>query len=309
MFLSAAAKGDPPTALGVGITDQYTALHIVIAVLAALAHRAETGEGQKIEVDLFSCAVAMQQQELTFYLNTSPAGAAGGEPRSDLGDCAVRDLRDRRRPYRDRDDPCPVLAEALDHPGSRSSTTSTRGSSRGPRSTQRSRSIFRPRRARSGSTSCSGTTSGARRADLRAARRGPAGRPQRPLLGVPVGNGEASFRHARSPITFSADTRGDPPRRTPGRAAHGRGARRPPTGRVSTAAADAIASISDRLREVGVVPVVGLPEADLAVPLAEALVAGGLSCVEITFRTPAAREVSRRFAGPSRTCSSAPARC
>ena len=37
-------------------------------------------------------------------------------------------------------------------------------------------------------------------------------------------------------------------------------------------------------------PVVELPEADLAVPLAEALVAGGLSCVEITFRTPAARE-------------------
>jgi 2-dehydro-3-deoxyphosphogluconate aldolase / (4S)-4-hydroxy-2-oxoglutarate aldolase len=51
----------------------------------------------------------------------------------------------------------------------------------------------------------------------------------------------------------------------------------------------AVASISDRLRQVGVVPVVELPEADLAVPLAEALVAGGLSCVEITFRTPAAQ--------------------
>ena len=37
-------------------------------------------------------------------------------------------------------------------------------------------------------------------------------------------------------------------------------------------------------------PVVELPAADLAVPLADALVAGGLSCVEITFRTPAARE-------------------
>ena len=68
MFLTG-RKDDPPTALGVGITDQYTALHIVIGVLAALAHRAETGIGQKIEVDLFSCTVAMQHQELTFYLN------------------------------------------------------------------------------------------------------------------------------------------------------------------------------------------------------------------------------------------------
>jgi 2-dehydro-3-deoxyphosphogluconate aldolase / (4S)-4-hydroxy-2-oxoglutarate aldolase len=58
---------------------------------------------------------------------------------------------------------------------------------------------------------------------------------------------------------------------------------------VSSPARPAVASISDRLRQVGVVPVVELPEADLAVPLAEALVAGGLSCVEITFRTPAAQ--------------------
>jgi 2-dehydro-3-deoxyphosphogluconate aldolase/(4S)-4-hydroxy-2-oxoglutarate aldolase len=49
-------------------------------------------------------------------------------------------------------------------------------------------------------------------------------------------------------------------------------------------------AIADRLRRAGVVPVVALPDAAVAVPLAEALVAGGLSCVEITFRTPAARE-------------------
>ena len=53
---------------------------------------------------------------------------------------------------------------------------------------------------------------------------------------------------------------------------------------------DAAEAIEERLQGAGVVPVVELPEADLAVPLADALVAGGLSCVEITFRTPAARE-------------------
>ena len=44
------------------------------------------------------------------------------------------------------------------------------------------------------------------------------------------------------------------------------------------------------MRAAGVVPVVELPDPDLAVPLAEALLSGGLTCVEITFRTPAARE-------------------
>ncbi len=54
--------------------------------------------------------------------------------------------------------------------------------------------------------------------------------------------------------------------------------------------AEALATIEARLRAAGVVPVVELPDADLAVPLAEALLAGGLTCVEITFRTPAARD-------------------
>jgi 2-dehydro-3-deoxyphosphogluconate aldolase/(4S)-4-hydroxy-2-oxoglutarate aldolase len=54
--------------------------------------------------------------------------------------------------------------------------------------------------------------------------------------------------------------------------------------------AQAAATIEDRLRAAGVVPVVELPDPDLAVPLAEALLSGGLTCVEITFRTPAARE-------------------
>jgi 2-dehydro-3-deoxyphosphogluconate aldolase/(4S)-4-hydroxy-2-oxoglutarate aldolase len=59
---------------------------------------------------------------------------------------------------------------------------------------------------------------------------------------------------------------------------------------VDVVTAAAVETIEERLRAAGVVPVVELPGADLAVPLAEALLAGGLSCVEITFRTPAARE-------------------
>jgi 2-dehydro-3-deoxyphosphogluconate aldolase / (4S)-4-hydroxy-2-oxoglutarate aldolase len=46
--------------------------------------------------------------------------------------------------------------------------------------------------------------------------------------------------------------------------------------------------ILDRLGKVGLVPVVKIDRAEDAVPLAEALLAGGLPCAEITFRTAAA---------------------
>lgn len=62
-------RDDAPTACGIGISDEYTGLHIVVAVLAALSHKQATGEGQRVEVDLFSCTVAAQQQELTVWLN------------------------------------------------------------------------------------------------------------------------------------------------------------------------------------------------------------------------------------------------
>lgn len=42
------------------------------------------------------------------------------------------------------------------------------------------------------------------------------------------------------------------------------------------------------LESVRIVPVVVIDDAATAVPLADALVAGGLGCIEITFRTPAA---------------------
>lgn len=62
-------RGDPPMACGIGVADEYTGLHLTVAILAAVVHRQRTGEGQRISVDLFSCTVAAQQQELTVYLN------------------------------------------------------------------------------------------------------------------------------------------------------------------------------------------------------------------------------------------------
>lgn len=45
-----------------------------------------------------------------------------------------------------------------------------------------------------------------------------------------------------------------------------------------------------RLAELVLVPVIEIPEPDLAAPLADALLAGGLPCAEITFRTEGAAE-------------------
>lgn len=47
---------------------------------------------------------------------------------------------------------------------------------------------------------------------------------------------------------------------------------------------------SERLYRFGVVPVIRIPEVHHALPLAEALLEGGLACAEITFRSAAAAE-------------------
>ena len=55
-------------------------------------------------------------------------------------------------------------------------------------------------------------------------------------------------------------------------------------------------SMMDRLLAKRIVPVVVLDSVESAEPLAEALLAGGLDIMEITFRTAAAEESIRRIA-------------
>ena len=55
-------------------------------------------------------------------------------------------------------------------------------------------------------------------------------------------------------------------------------------------------SAEKKIRELGVIPVVVLNDAEKAVPLAKALVNGGIPCAEVTFRTAAAEEAIRRIA-------------
>ena len=55
-------------------------------------------------------------------------------------------------------------------------------------------------------------------------------------------------------------------------------------------------SIQEKIAGFGVVPVVVLENAEDALPLAQALINGGLPCAEVTFRTAAAEESIRRIA-------------
>ena len=135
MFLTGRA-GDPPTALGVGLTDQYTALHIVIAILAALHHR----DGDRRGAEDRGRPLLLRGRDAAAGADLLPqpgvpARASGRESRLDLGDRAVRDLRDVRRSHRDRDDAVPRARRGARPALARSSTTrSKRWSSRGRRS-------------------------------------------------------------------------------------------------------------------------------------------------------------------------------
>jgi 2-dehydro-3-deoxyphosphogluconate aldolase/(4S)-4-hydroxy-2-oxoglutarate aldolase len=54
--------------------------------------------------------------------------------------------------------------------------------------------------------------------------------------------------------------------------------------------------IFSRIAQLGIVPVIFIETVDAALPLADALIEGGLPVVEITFRTAAAAEVIRKLA-------------
>lgn len=54
-------------------------------------------------------------------------------------------------------------------------------------------------------------------------------------------------------------------------------------------------SIINKISEIGIVPVIAIQDVEKAVPLAKALIDGGIPCAEITFRTSAGEEAIRRI--------------
>ncbi len=68
--------GEPdqqPQKVGVAVTDVFTGLYSVIAIQAALAHRAQTGEGQHIDMSLLDVSAAVSANQGMNYLASGTA--------------------------------------------------------------------------------------------------------------------------------------------------------------------------------------------------------------------------------------------
>jgi len=63
-------KGEGPQRVGIPIADIMTGMYSSIAVCAALAHRAETGTGQHLDLALLDCQVAVLAYQAMNYLST-----------------------------------------------------------------------------------------------------------------------------------------------------------------------------------------------------------------------------------------------
>jgi len=60
---------DPPTPAGTAIIDHATALTLANGIMAAIIARSVHGIGQRVDVDLYSTAIAMQCQEISSFVN------------------------------------------------------------------------------------------------------------------------------------------------------------------------------------------------------------------------------------------------
>ncbi len=88
------AVGGEPRYVNSVVADKVTGLHVAVAMLAALLHRARTGEGQCIEVPMFETLVAFNMVEHLYGQVYEPPRGPIGYPRM---------LSPGRRPYRTRD--------------------------------------------------------------------------------------------------------------------------------------------------------------------------------------------------------------
>jgi len=72
----------PPQKVGVAVADLMTGMYATVGILAALAHRERTGEGQYIDLALLDCQVAMLANQNMNYLvgGTAPARMGNAHP-------------------------------------------------------------------------------------------------------------------------------------------------------------------------------------------------------------------------------------
>lgn len=63
------SPGAEPVKVGVAVTDLFTGMYAAVSILAAIAHRDKTGEGQHIDCALMDAQVAMLANQAASWLN------------------------------------------------------------------------------------------------------------------------------------------------------------------------------------------------------------------------------------------------
>lgn len=71
-------EGGEPTRVGTSVGDITAGLFTTIGILAALNSRNETGEGQKVDVAMLDCQVAILENAISRYVVTGEVPAPGG---------------------------------------------------------------------------------------------------------------------------------------------------------------------------------------------------------------------------------------
>ncbi|MEQ7127748.1 CoA transferase [Actinopolymorpha sp. B11F2] len=79
-MFSVGRESDPPVPSGTYAIDAVAAYSAFEGALAALLHRARTGEGQLVTVNMLDAAVAVQMQELSIYTVGGVPQKRSGEP-------------------------------------------------------------------------------------------------------------------------------------------------------------------------------------------------------------------------------------
>ena len=71
-------EGGPPTRVGTSVGDITAGLFTTIGILAAVNSRNETGKGQKVDVAMLDCQVAILENAISRYVVTGEIPAPGG---------------------------------------------------------------------------------------------------------------------------------------------------------------------------------------------------------------------------------------
>ena len=74
--------GGGPVKVGVAVSDLFTGMYATVSILAAIAHRERTGEGQHIDCALFDCQTAMLANQASNWLvgGINPARMGNAHP-------------------------------------------------------------------------------------------------------------------------------------------------------------------------------------------------------------------------------------